>query len=349
MSLEYPEGTAVAAAIGGLNTTDRFATIQQTARLSPWHLTAALQVADLVAIFASLAFSFTALPLSLGERSISSERWIIEAVVAAVPLYLALHLAGGYSSKLLIKPGIYGVTVVTVLTAISAPLFILLTMELINGESDTRFAIVGWYVEVVFLLTALRVACIQIHKRLSNAGWLAHTVCIVGDGAEAGSCLRHFEEDKSNNILLGYFSAEDRRDGLVTSARYLGHIDRLATFLRRQRVDQVIVATAATKLERLGDLISELRSLPVSISIWPETFNLPLKVIATSGNRLGTIPLLPVGSAPLSGWSWVVKDVQDRTLAALLLLACLPVLIIIAIAIRARSPGPVLFRQMREG
>jgi exopolysaccharide biosynthesis polyprenyl glycosylphosphotransferase len=178
---------------------------------------------------------------------------------------------------------------------------------------------------------------------------LAHTLCVVGGGVEARSCLRHLEEDKSNNILLGYFLVENRHDEAITSARYLGHVDRLGTFLQHHRVDEVIIATTASDTERLGDLISDIGSLPVALSIWPETCNLPPQAFATNGNRLGTIPLLAVGSAPLSGWWWVVKDVQDRTLAALLLLTCLPVLILITILIRICSPGPVLFRQMREG
>ena len=298
MSLEYPEGTVVAATIGGPTATDRGATNKRTPFLSRWHITAALQVADIVVIAASLALSFTAFPFALGDPSIGGEKWVVEALVAGVPLYLALHLAGGYSYKLLIKPSISTVTVVAALIAISGPLFILLILKSMDGESDARFAVLGWYIEVICLLLATRVLGVRIHKRLSNAGWLAHTLCVVGDGVEAQSCLRHLEEDKSNNILLGYFLAEDRRDGSVINARYLGHIDRLTTFLQRQRVDEVIVATAANDTERLGDLISDLGSLPVALSIWPETVSLPLKALATNGNRLGTIPLLAVGSAP---------------------------------------------------
>jgi Undecaprenyl-phosphate glucose phosphotransferase len=351
LSLDYSEGTAVAATIGGLTATERVPRNKRTPFLSNWHITAALQVADIVVIAASLALSFSAFPFAFafGDPSISGERWIAEALIAGVPLYVALHLAGGYNYKLLTKPGISAVKVVAALVAISGPLFSLLVMKSMTGEGDARFAVGGWYIEVVCLLLAIRVLGVRIHKRLSNAGLLAHTLCVVGGGAEARSCLRHLEEDKSNNILLGYFLVENRHHEAITDTRYLGQIDRLGTFLQHHRVDEVIIATTACDTEQLSDLISDISSLPVALSIWPETCNLPPQAFATNDNRLGTIPVLAAGSAPLSGWSWVVKDVQDRTLAALLLLFCLPVLALIAILISICSPGPVLFRQMREG
>jgi Undecaprenyl-phosphate glucose phosphotransferase len=344
VSLEYPEGTAVAATIGGLRGTTHSTNHSKAPFLSRWHLTAALQVADIIAIMVSLT-----LPLAFGRTSVRDGWWIAEALVAIVPLYLALHAAGGYSYRLFIKPGRSSVTVMAALITISAPLFILLLMKSMYGENDERFAVAWWYIEVIWLLMAIRVLAVWIHRRLSNAGWLAHAVCVIGDGAEARACVRHLEQDKGNNLLLGYFLADDHRDGSEPHARYLGHVGRLGTFLLNQRVDEVIVATAATDTERLGDLISDLRSLPVALSIWPETLNLRPQTISANHDRLGTIPFLAVGSPPLNGWSWVVKDVQDRTLAALLLLACMPALIAIAIAIRVRDPGPVFFRQMREG
>ncbi len=65
--------------------------------------------------------------------------------------------------------------------------------------------------------------------------------------------------------------------------------------------------------------------------------------------RIGDLPLLQAGATPLEGWRWVLKDAQDRLLALLALVIFAPVLLAIAIAIRIASPGPVFFRQTREG
>jgi exopolysaccharide biosynthesis polyprenyl glycosylphosphotransferase len=71
--------------------------------------------------------------------------------------------------------------------------------------------------------------------------------------------------------------------------------------------------------------------------------------VASSECKLGGMPLLVASAPPLDGWRWVLKDVQDRVLAFLLLVLCAPALIGIAALIRLSSPGPILFRQEREG
>jgi Undecaprenyl-phosphate glucose phosphotransferase len=61
------------------------------------------------------------------------------------------------------------------------------------------------------------------------------------------------------------------------------------------------------------------------------------------------VPLLNVFEKPLSGWDSVVKTVEDRVLAGLVLLLIAPLMLAIATAIKATSKGPVLFRQKRYG
>ena len=52
---------------------------------------------------------------------------------------------------------------------------------------------------------------------------------------------------------------------------------------------------------------------------------------------------------PLSGRRWIVKDIQDRTLALLAIMLCLPLLASIAAAIWLTEGGPILFKQRRHG
>jgi lipopolysaccharide/colanic/teichoic acid biosynthesis glycosyltransferase len=59
--------------------------------------------------------------------------------------------------------------------------------------------------------------------------------------------------------------------------------------------------------------------------------------------------MIAISERPLSAWRWVMKDVQDRIIAGVLLLLVLPVMLLIVIAIKISDPGPVLFRQKRLG
>jgi len=52
---------------------------------------------------------------------------------------------------------------------------------------------------------------------------------------------------------------------------------------------------------------------------------------------------------PMDGTNRVVKAIEDRLLALILLLAVSPLMVIIAMAVKASSPGPVFYRQERVG
>ncbi len=60
-------------------------------------------------------------------------------------------------------------------------------------------------------------------------------------------------------------------------------------------------------------------------------------------------PVLVFRSTPEASWQGVAKQVIDLVGAAVLLLASSPVLVLVALAIRLTSPGPILFRQQRCG
>lgn len=74
---------------------------------------------------------------------------------------------------------------------------------------------------------------------------------------------------------------------------------------------------------------------------------LPLRSPVGLGGDGVTLTMLV--DRPIRRWSAALKGGKDKLLALLLLLALLPVLACIALAIRFDSPGPVLFRQRRHG
>jgi putative colanic acid biosynthesis UDP-glucose lipid carrier transferase len=111
----------------------------------------------------------------------------------------------------------------------------------------------------------------------------------------------------------------------------------------------VIVATQEHERVRLPELVHGLLGLPVRVLLWPRSCGVEVEWFTHSEYRIGGIPLLLASAPPLDGWRWVLKDSRDRLLAFFLLVCISPVLLGIAVAIRVSSPGPILFRQEREG
>lgn len=61
------------------------------------------------------------------------------------------------------------------------------------------------------------------------------------------------------------------------------------------------------------------------------------------------MPTLDVLEAPIAGWDHVMKWLLDHVVGFVILLLALPVMGLIALAVKLDSPGPVLFRQKRFG
>jgi Undecaprenyl-phosphate glucose phosphotransferase len=336
-------------AIGIVNSESAFSgttTTQRPPLLSRWHIIAALQIADFVAIAGSIILALVVFRHAAADNLVGNQILAVEALVVGVPLTLAFHLLGVYRYKVLGQAAYSSILVFVAWMVIAGP-FLLLNMGSTAATMVAADTFLAWSITLVCLLIVIRLLVAQVNKELTRMGLLANTICVVGDGIEARSCIRQAHLDTSNNVLLGCFHADEGE--AIASGLYVGHVRELPAFMRRQRVDEIIVATPVGGTQRLHELITELRCLPVTLSVWPETINLPTQMISTKGNRLGSIPLVPLGGAPLSGWAWVAKEIQDRSLAALLLLACSPVLLAISLAVRLSSPGPALFRQKREG
>jgi exopolysaccharide biosynthesis polyprenyl glycosylphosphotransferase len=64
---------------------------------------------------------------------------------------------------------------------------------------------------------------------------------------------------------------------------------------------------------------------------------------------LAGLPLVTVARLPLRGWAAVAKGIEDRLIAAAILVLIAPLLAVIAVLIKLDSPGPVLFSQNRYG
>ncbi|MEH0842898.1 sugar transferase [Micromonospora sp. CPCC 205711] len=100
----------------------------------------------------------------------------------------------------------------------------------------------------------------------------------------------------------------------------------------------------AARLRRLG---WQLEGTGVDLVVAPALTDVAGPRIHT--RPVAGLPLIHVEAPEFRGARKLVKEFVDRTAAALALLVLLPVLGMVALAIRLDSRGPVLFRQVRVG
>ena len=127
----------------------------------------------------------------------------------------------------------------------------------------------------------------------------------------------------------------------------LGKVAELPDLIDKHGITTIYLVTPLESSKVLEDLYFVLLDKYVSIHWIPDIFS--LRLINHSVREIAGIPVITLSETPLTGISRLTKSIEDKVLSVLILLMISPILIMIAIAIKLDSPGPVFFRQERAG
>lgn len=154
--------------------------------------------------------------------------------------------------------------------------------------------------------------------------------------------------ERPNERLLGYF--EDRsnlRSGLEDSHVHLGGLGALGDYVKLHRVGIIYICLPMSRSPRLLALLRELQDTTANVCFLPD-----LLVSDVINGRIGAVagfPTLSVSNTPIDGLAAVTKRTLDLLVSFCALPIVLPLALVIAVAIRTTSPGPVTFKQRRFG
>ena len=196
-----------------------------------------------------------------------------------------------------------------------------------------------WGVAAVASLEAGRLAQANLVNQWVAAGRLTRHVAVVGAPEEAEVVAAGLDRDPDG--MCAFAGAYDDRAGHGAS------LANLVEAARHHAVDQIIVAVPPSEPQRVHAVLAALRSVVVEVHLLSDVTRLGL--LPASVGRAGACHTLAIQPPPLTQWAIVQKAAFDRIMAAVMLLALLPVLAATALAIRIDSPGPVFFRQPRVG
>jgi Undecaprenyl-phosphate glucose phosphotransferase len=153
----------------------------------------------------------------------------------------------------------------------------------------------------------------------------------------------------SDVCVIGVF--DDRGDGrssaMCEGVPNLGTVDDLVEFARHTRVELVIFALPVSAEGRILQMLKKLWVLPVDIRLAAHTNKLRFR--PRSYSYIGHVPVLDIFDRPIADWDIVMKWLFDKIVGALALICAAPVMLLVALAIKLDSKGPVFFKQRRYG
>jgi len=198
------------------------------------------------------------------------------------------------------------------------------------------------------VLTATLRCCFAFYVHLlQRKGVLSSAIAIVGAGPVADRLIRHLQQTKAGSMeVLGVFDdvAAPVEGGQVRSS---GTVSDLIELGKTRKIDWVLITFPGTAEHQLLPLVHSLKSLAVSVGLCPQNIGLsvPCQIIDYVCDGL---PVTLLADRPLKRWNAVIKAAEDFLIGGITTLLALPVLAIIAVAIRLDSPGPIIFKQRRH-
>lgn len=182
---------------------------------------------------------------------------------------------------------------------------------------------------------------------LRSAGRFRTRIVVVGSGAPAERLARTLDENRWLGIDVVGVLAPPAADVPWTDVERLTDEAELESMLSRGSADEVYVALPATEAHRLGPMLRRLEQSTSNVRVVPDLGDAVL--MHPDAAVLSGLPVISIRDRPLYGLRAVAKRVFDVALAAVLLATLSPLLLLIAVIVRASSTGPALFRQERMG
>jgi exopolysaccharide biosynthesis polyprenyl glycosylphosphotransferase len=233
-------------------------------------------------------------------------------------------------------------TIVTI--AITTFLFKNSTLEL---DFPRVMVVYAWLLTVI-LVTAGRTLLTVVRNQLRKRGLWMDRLLLVGTGDVGRMILQKIRQMPSLGYdVVGFVDGETGVGQEIMGVPVLGSVDDIPELIKQHEIGEVIIGRPELSHQELLTIIARCERGQVGIKIFPDLF----QIIATdlSIGDLGGLPLLSVRDIALRGWKLTLKRTVDLLGSAVGLVLLSPFLVLVAIAIKLDSPGPVFYAQERMG
>ncbi|MBV8735385.1 MAG: sugar transferase [Solirubrobacterales bacterium] len=171
---------------------------------------------------------------------------------------------------------------------------------------------------------------------------------LVGEGRMAHVLAAKLEAHAEYGSTVVGVLADGLADGPpMHGLPVLGPLERLDQVVAEHRVGRVIVAPGGIADSELEALLHRCRDLLLKVSLLPKLSDVLGPAVEV--DDVEGVAVLGINPPWLPRSSRALKRVMDLVLAVATLVLTLPLLALVAVAIKLDSPGPVLFYQERIG
>jgi exopolysaccharide biosynthesis polyprenyl glycosylphosphotransferase len=187
----------------------------------------------------------------------------------------------------------------------------------------------------VALILKERLYIVHRTMRLSR-GETGERIILAGETDKAHAILRSFSPSQRLEIhVVEIVDLEQLGTEALIDAIHRTNVGRVILTFSRIEMDKVQRAIEACEVE--------------GVEVWLSADFIHTSVARPTFESLGRRPMLVFRTTPELSWALLIKNAIDCSLAGVGLIVLSPLFLVIALAVKATSPGPVIFSQRRAG
>ncbi|TDF96222.1 undecaprenyl-phosphate glucose phosphotransferase [Paenibacillus piri] len=284
------------------------------------------------------------------DNPLSFHRYVLWSVIYGVVAILISYFFNFYTPK---RKKRFSYELFTIVQVHFISVLVLLSFLFVFKELDvSRSYLLLFLVNNILFISFYRYVLKASLKHYRQKGYNKQFLLIIG----AGSLGRRFYKNLKRYPELGYevlgflddYQTEHGNEHDSNYKPILGKVDELAVFLEKMLVDEVIIALPLHAHEKYAKIINVCEKAGVKTLIIPDFYDyLPSRPYF---DNFAGIPLINVRDIPLDEFrNRFFKRAFDIGFASAAILITSPLLLLVAIAIKLSSPGPIIFKQERVG
>lgn len=210
----------------------------------------------------------------------------------------------------------------------------------------------GWLGEWAILTSAGVVGCrLAAHAFCLRLGGLdveTRGVAVVGSAAYCRNLIRKVDTTSGSVYRVSaVFNTKPATDALATGLPTFRDREAFASYIRKLQIAEIWLALPLSEEQTMLEFIELFRNDLINIRFIPDVSAL-VPFDSGMADLDGTSAINLVAS-PIAAHSLLGKEVFDRLFALCVVCGLSPILLVIALAVKLTSHGPVFFKQRRKG
>ncbi len=216
-----------------------------------------------------------------------------------------------------------------------------------SNEAPRGLLIYTWIAATLLLFLGRQLISLGVSFAYRH-GLRRARLIVIGAGRLGKMMMQHIAATpRLGYQVVGFIDAEDTPITHFGRFQALGKIADLESIIRIHKIDEVLIALPSNQHQQIVRSVRLCERAGAEFKLIPDLHELSLSSIDM--DTIEGIPLIGIKRTGIGPWQYVLKRAMDITIAGLVLLVGSPLWLLIALAIKLDSRGPILFKQERLG